>query len=148
MTGQSATINGKYYYRNENGNPVAIALDRKLVEPKLTGNTELDKKRMSSYSADITAKINDIVKLNEQRVDGFSDTEAEKKITELQALQKSIKAKATTPKVKKVKAIKLKLPKSKVIKVKSIKPKKIKVYKLSKSKKLVTKIPKVTIPKV
>ena len=107
----------------------------------------MDKKKISAYSSSITSRINDIVKLNELGVEGYSNTQAEKQITELLALQKQIKAITAAPKKPKkisVKAIKFKIPKAKKIKVKSIKSKKVKVYKLPKIKKMSTRVRKLT----
>ncbi len=104
-------------YLKDNGDLDSIDLNFKVPTPKQTGNTELDKKRRSAYYGDITAKINDIVKLNELGV--LTDEEAEALIIDLQEQKDTFQSKSggSSKKIKiasppKLSSIKLATPKT------------------------------------
>lgn len=79
-------------YLKDNGDLDSIDLNLEVPTPKQTGNVELDKKRRSAYYGDITAKINDIVKLNELGV--LTDEEAEALIIDLQEQKDTFQSKS------------------------------------------------------
>jgi len=124
QTGESGTAGNKYIYYKD-GEVKTIDLTFDDTSPKLTGNKELDKKKISTYSSSITRRINDIVELNEQGQ--MEDSKAEAEILRLLQLQKEAKAKTTkkstkskggkitiakvtTPTIKKFKLPTIKLP--------------------------------------
>lgn len=131
------------YVVDENGNLKTIDLNP-ITEPKLTGNTELDKKLVSSYNSAINTQINGIVTL--YKAGRISAKEAETKINELISTKKK-----TAKKPAKISAKKITLPKITIAKTKTTnikikappKPKKITVSKNKmKVKKVVYKIKK------
>lgn len=63
------------------GSVKKIDLSKPVVEPKLTGNTELDKKLISKYKGDLTARSNDIVAL--YQAGKISQDEAESQLEQL-----------------------------------------------------------------
>lgn len=79
-------------YLKDNGDLDSIDLNLEVPTPKQTGNVELDKKRRSAYYGDITAKINDIVKLNELGV--LTDEKAEALIIDLQEQKDTFQSKS------------------------------------------------------
>jgi hypothetical protein len=89
-------------YIDDNGSLKKIDLSP-VSPPRLTGNTELDKIRISSYNSDLTSQIKDIAKLEELKM--ITSDEAEKKIKELTA------KKISTKKPKKLTLKKISLPK-------------------------------------
>ena len=128
--------------RKENGDIETVNITKALEAPKLTGNQELDLKKVSKYKGELTSRATDILKLNE--AGQMTDTEAEAKLLELKKLKDSVAApkKARTiklklPKIAKVRTIsikapkkaKMKLPKLKIKSIKISKPKKIKISK-------------------
>ena len=113
-----------YRYLDDKGNMQTIDLSKPLTQPEKTGQSELDKKKVSKFKGEITSRINDIVKLNEEKQ--ISDSEAEKLIKELKLQStklsgpkkvsfKSLKA----PKLPKIKISKGKMPKIKLAKLKT-----------------------------
>jgi hypothetical protein len=82
LKGGQIEANGKLVYKD--GDSVkTVQLDRKIEKPKLSGQKELDKKRIATYKGEITSKINDIVTLNS--LGKLTDAEAEKRIEALKA---------------------------------------------------------------
>lgn len=127
-----------YRYLDDKGSMQTIDLSKPLVQPEKTGQTELDKKKTSKFKEEITSRINDIVKLNEEKQ--ISDSEAEGLIKELKLQSaklsgpkkvsfKSLKA----PKLPKIKISKGKTPKIKLAKLKT-KSYKFKPIKIARSK--------------
>jgi len=135
-SGAGEAIGKKYFYLDDNGEVKSVQTDRKIEKPKLTGETELDKKLVSKYNSSITAKINDITTLYEQGQ--MPAGEAEKKIRELTQM------KISTKKPKKFTFKKIKMKKVAVPKIKKIKVKKT-TTKVQRTAKIVTKI---TTPKI
>lgn len=126
VTGQTQQANGKLFYQDEEGSVRSVQLDRKLTEPTLTGQSALDKELLSTFSSEITKKINDIEQL--YQLGQVSANDAEKAITQLTQYQKSIKAKYAKPKKIKLPKIKAaKIPKVKSVKIKPVKVKPVKI---------------------
>lgn len=81
--GTSGKTKPYVYYDAEKDQVQVIEMDFELEAPKLTGNTELDKKLISSYKGKITSKANDVVKLYEQGV--ITAEQAEALLNDLEA---------------------------------------------------------------
>jgi hypothetical protein len=134
-------VNGKILYKKDNGDIGTIDPGFEPEKPKLTGQTELDKKIISKYKGQITAKVNDIVEL--QQLGKYTPEQAEKLIKDLKT-KSSITAGTKKPKKITFKKVSFKMPKvstSTVKKIKISKPKvrsykkySINAPKLSKSK--------------
>ena len=107
---QLYTIGGSYVITNKNtGKKTLINLDDVPEYPKLTGQSELDKKLLSSYNGKITTRVNNITKiyLDEQ----ITAEQANNAIVSLRAVQKALKKATAKPKKgKKPKKITLKKP--------------------------------------
>ena len=133
---------GVFYFKDEEGKLKEIDITKPLVQPTLTGNTELDKKLISKYNGAITRRANDIEAL--YSAGQIKADEAEKMLSELMTKKistnkgKTIKIgkvpKIKTPKVKlakvkspKIKIPKLKLARAKAVKLKLTKPKNTKI---------------------
>lgn len=107
-----------------------------ITPPKLTGNSELDKKLISSYNSDLNTAKNDIV--NNYKNGSITATEANKQLVQLSSLKlagtkKLSLAGLKAPKLPKIKISKGKTPKIKLAKIKT-KTYKFKSIKLAKSK--------------
>lgn len=103
--------------------------------PTLTGNKLLDTERIAKFTGALTTIKNNIIKQNQAGT--LSDSEAEKQLTKISLVEKAIRAKAST---KKVKSVKYKAPKTKYAKIKVSSVAKPRVYKL---KKVSLKLPKI-----
>lgn len=105
----AALPNGKYYeYKDDKGANRKIVIE-KVELPKMTGNTILDKKLLSTYTQQLTTNANNVVKL--YKLGKLSAQEAEKMLTEFESQSSKTKSLKTSKKAKKPK--KLKLPKIK-----------------------------------
>lgn len=100
--GGNYTVDGnKLTYLKDNGDLDNIDLNFEVSVPKQTGSTELDKKRRSAYYGDITAKINDVVKLNDLGL--LTDAEAETLIKDLQNQKEGAQKASGDKKARKIK---------------------------------------------
>lgn len=137
QTGTSNSYGNLFFYkRSSDGDVITVDKSKQPTAPTLTGYTELDKKAISEYKSQITAKAKDIYELYQQGQ--LTKPEAEKQLTALKDLQtKATASTAKAKKPKKMKAIKLptiKLKKTKMPKAKKIKIRKLKSYSLKKVK--------------
>lgn len=146
-------VNGKVLYRKSNGDIGVIDPSFQPTLSGLTGQTELDKMRISKFNSDINKKAKDIEELSDQGY--ITAEEAEKQLSDLAELKKSTKEKTTNVKTKGSKKISTKSKKKvvlrrisprrvifKPIRIKEIKPVKIKTIKISSAKKPNIKIAK------
>jgi len=136
----------KVAFMGTDGKTHVIDTSFQPTPPKLTGQTELDKKLISRYQSDITKKKNDITDLYE--AGKLTAEEADKMIADLVKKSKlaggSKKKKPPIVKLKKIKLPKITVSKVKKITIKkptrkkyTIKVPKIKNTKVTKSKRLV-----------
>jgi len=139
-TTNTATVGQKILIKQPNGDIKTIDMSFQPTAPKLTGNTELDKKLISKYNSQITSKVNDIIALYE--ANKISDTEAEK---QLQALVKMKTSYAKAKKPRKITIKKVKMPSFKMAKLKQSKVKKITLPKMPKIKIAKYKEPKIKL---
>ncbi|MCK9355142.1 MAG: hypothetical protein M0P59_13440 [Gallionella sp.] len=105
----------------KDGNLSLTNTNQDLVPPKLTGNTELDKKLISKFNGEITARANDIMDL--YNAGKLTATEAETELNKLKTKKASV-AKGKKPKKVAIR----KAPSFK--KLATVKAKKIKLSKL------------------
>jgi hypothetical protein len=139
--GVKASGNKVFYWDAEEGSVKTLNLTP-VEKPKLTGQTELDKLKISSYNSKITAQIKAVAKLED--LGQITATEAEKRINELTKIKitKAKKGKKFTikkvkiPKIKLAKVKKIKVAKSKKMKKYALKVKKLKVGKIKTSAKI------------
>jgi hypothetical protein len=142
--GSPQAVGNKILYWDPESGSVKTLNFRPITKPKITGNAELDKIKISSYNSKIKAQIKDVAKLEE--LGQITSDEAEKKI---QALKKtkistgrkmrkpSLRIKSIRmPKIKTGKIKKIKIKKPKRLKKYALKTKKIKTAKIKLSKKL------------
>lgn len=131
-SGKGVTVSGHYvYYDPADDQTHSIPLNRQVEYPQLTGNSELDKKLISRYKSQLTAKANDITTLYEQGI--ISKDQAEAALNQVASL-KAKASKGKKPKKVTVKAVNVK---TSGFKLKGIKP----------STKLNIKpLPKITFP--
>jgi len=142
LSGDAELVGANYVYK-EGDSVKTLNLDHTVNKPELTGQTELDKKKVSNYKSKITSEIGTVVKLQELGV--YTPEQAEKLIQDLKSKSTAVTGtKAKKPKKITFKKVSYKIPKVSVPKVKKVKvskPKKlslkkytIKTPKLSKSK--------------
>ncbi len=115
-----------YRYIDDNGAMQTIDITKPLDTPKLTGQTEVDKKLISAYKGKITSRINDIVKLVE--AGKIEPTKAEEMIKTLKSTQSKLSGS------KKPKKITIKTTKAPRVSFKLAKPTKMSVIKAPTSK--------------
>jgi hypothetical protein len=105
-SGQKSLEKDNKVYIQDGENIKTIDLDFQPTPPKLTGNTELDKKSISEFNGEITKKANDIYAL--YQADKMTAEEANKALEELTKLKNKYKKK----KFKKLTLGKVALPKT------------------------------------
>lgn len=138
----SETKGSMVYFMDNNGKYKEIDTSFQPTAPKLTGQTELDKKAISKFNGEITSKANDIYDL--YKAGKLTEQEAEKALTDLKALKSSYgsggKLKKITFSKVTAKPIKIALPKArKMASIKLSRPLKPKLAKLKKMKAIVVK---------
>lgn len=135
-------VGSTIFYKKDNGDVGTADLSFQPIPPKLTGQTELDKKAVSKFNGEITSKANDIYDL--YKAGKLTEQEAEKALTDLKALKSSYgsggKLKKITFSKVTAKPIKIALPKArKMASIKLSRPPKPKLAKLKKMKAIVVK---------
>lgn len=134
------------YFDPETGAAKTIDLGKTVELPKLTGNTELDKKLISKYKSQVTTRTNDIAKLYE--LGKLSASEAEAELAKLKNEVDSI----TGAKLAKNKAVIKSIASKLATQLKALQksgqmPKETKTAK-TKLKLAKSSIPKLTVPKL
>lgn len=134
-TGVATTFGDKYFYLNSDKSEVnSIDIDFKPTALQLTGNSELDKKRIAKYRGELTRRENIVLELVEQGQ--LSESKAETELAEIKKIRAELKSGTTTGirKPKKItfrkssyKPIKITASKSSIPNIKIKKPKKIKL---------------------
>ena len=143
-TGEPITVNGKYIYKKDDGELGSVILERDITPPKLTGQPQLDKEKISDYKTKLSNRANDIVKLYELGL--LTEEEAEKELTKIIEIKESLKTTKSSSgkKAKKVDLAKISQNTLKTVKVSSKSPKFNTFEILSNYKK--TKMPEIKTP--
>jgi len=94
---------GVYLIKKDNGDVEKVDMSEELVEPKLTGNTLLDKKLTSKYKGKITSRQNDIVDLYSAGL--IDEKKAESMLTELAAISDKVSGESANASAKLLKAL-------------------------------------------
>ncbi len=143
-TGEPITVNGKYIYKKDDGELGSVILERDITPPKLTGQPQLDKEKISDYKTKLSNRANDIVKLYELGL--LTEEEAEKELTKIIEIKESLKTTKSSggSKSKKSNLVKISQNTLKTVKVSSKSPKFNTFEILSNYKK--TKMPEIKAP--
>lgn len=142
QSGSSVNTKDFFYYQDPKSGDVR-KVDKNFTpqKPELTGNTELDKKLISKYKGELTARANDILELYTN--DQMTKDEAEKALASVKSAASEYTA-AKKPKKVSFKKISIKIPSISNIRVKKLgslklaKQPKIKAIKFKKIKTLLT----------
>ena len=132
------------YWDKEKGETGSIKKNPDITPPKLTGQPQLDKEKISDYKTKLSNRANDIVKLYELGL--LTEEEAEKELTKIIEIKESLKTTKSSggSKSKKSNLAKISQNTLKTVKVSSKSPKFDTFKILSNYKK--TKMPEIKTP--
>jgi hypothetical protein len=130
---------GVWAYK-ENGTVKTIDLREPIKEPTLTGNSEVDKKLISSYKSKIYARAKQIVALFELGL--INQAEMEERINKLYNKQTSYLGKSGYGKKPKKVSVKVKAPKKRVVKISDVKKPELPTIKITPPPEILAERPK------